>query len=146
MFIRTGRRADGQTDMARTTRLLIMIENIYTLYSRKDFFLPVTYFYKTTFHEAQIITSYQWLDIIEWCIRGAVKTVQNTNSWIGFERRANDSALLAFIYLRAKMLYISQNLKENKCWKCFAGLSCNNVHIEMVCKTDYNSKFKFRAH
>jgi len=39
-FIRT----DGQTDMARSTRLLIMIHNIYTSWGRKRFLLPVTYF------------------------------------------------------------------------------------------------------
>jgi len=39
-FIRT----DGQTDMARSTRLVILIKNIYTLWSRKRFLLPVTYF------------------------------------------------------------------------------------------------------
>jgi len=39
-FIRT----DGQTDMARSTRLVILIKNIYTLWGRKRFLLPVTYF------------------------------------------------------------------------------------------------------
>jgi len=39
-FIRT----DGQTDMARSTRLDILIKNIYSLWGRKRFFLPVTYF------------------------------------------------------------------------------------------------------
>jgi len=35
---------DGQTDMARSTRLVILIKNIYTLWDRKRFLLPVTYF------------------------------------------------------------------------------------------------------
>jgi len=35
---------DVYTDMAKSTRLLILIKNIYTLYSRKRFLLPVTYF------------------------------------------------------------------------------------------------------
>jgi len=39
-FIRT----DGQTDMARWTRLVILIKNVYTLCGRKRFLLPVTYF------------------------------------------------------------------------------------------------------
>jgi len=39
-FIRTNR----QTDMARSTRLVILIKNIYTLWGRKRFLLPVTYF------------------------------------------------------------------------------------------------------
>jgi len=39
-FIRTG----GQTDMARLTRLVILIKNIYTLRGRKRFLLPITYF------------------------------------------------------------------------------------------------------
>jgi len=30
--------------MARSTQLLVLIKNIYTLYSRKGFLLPVTYF------------------------------------------------------------------------------------------------------
>jgi len=37
-------RTDGQTDMARSTRLVILINNIYTLWGRKRFLLPVTYF------------------------------------------------------------------------------------------------------
>jgi len=39
-FIRT----DRQTDMARSTRLVILIKNIYTLWGRNRFLLPVTYF------------------------------------------------------------------------------------------------------
>jgi len=39
-FIRT----DTQTDMARSTRLVILIKNIYTLWGKKRFLLPVTYF------------------------------------------------------------------------------------------------------
>jgi len=39
-FIRT----DGQTDMARSTWLVILIKNIYTLLGRKRILLPVTYF------------------------------------------------------------------------------------------------------
>jgi len=39
-FIRT----DGQTDMTRSTRLVILIKNIYTLWGRKRFLLPVTFF------------------------------------------------------------------------------------------------------
>jgi len=39
-FIRT----DRQTDMARSTRLVILIKNMYTLWGRKRFLLPVTYF------------------------------------------------------------------------------------------------------
>jgi len=39
-FIRT----DGQMDMARSTRLVILSKNIYTLWGRKRFLLPVTYF------------------------------------------------------------------------------------------------------
>jgi len=35
--------ADRQTDMARSTRLVILINNIYTLWGRKRFLLPVTY-------------------------------------------------------------------------------------------------------
>jgi len=37
-------RTDGQTDMARSTRLVILIKNIYILWGRKRFLLPVTYF------------------------------------------------------------------------------------------------------
>jgi len=33
-----------QTDMARSTQLVILIKNIYTLWGRKPFLLPVTYF------------------------------------------------------------------------------------------------------
>jgi len=39
-FIRT----DGQMDLARSTRLVILIKNIYFLWGRKRFLLPVTYF------------------------------------------------------------------------------------------------------
>jgi len=39
-FIRT----DGETDMARSSRLVILIKNIHTLWGRKRFLLPVTYF------------------------------------------------------------------------------------------------------
>jgi len=39
-FIRT----DIQTDMARPIRLVILINNIYTLWGWKRFLLPVTYF------------------------------------------------------------------------------------------------------
>jgi len=39
-FIRT----DRQTDMAKSTRLVILIKNIYILWGRKRFLLPVTYF------------------------------------------------------------------------------------------------------
>jgi len=39
-FIRT----DRQTGMARSTRLVILIKNICTLWGRKRFLLPVTYF------------------------------------------------------------------------------------------------------
>jgi len=35
---------NGQTDMARSTRLVILIKNIYTLWGRNRFLLPVTYF------------------------------------------------------------------------------------------------------
>jgi len=34
----------GQMDMARSTQLVILIQNIYTLWGRKRFLLPVTYF------------------------------------------------------------------------------------------------------
>jgi len=34
----------GQADMARSTRLVILIKNIYALWGRKRFRLPVTYF------------------------------------------------------------------------------------------------------
>jgi len=37
-FIRT----DGHTDMARSTRLVILIKNIYTLWGRQRFLLPLT--------------------------------------------------------------------------------------------------------
>jgi len=37
-------RTDGQTDIARSTRLVILIKNIYTLWGRKRFLLSVTYF------------------------------------------------------------------------------------------------------
>ncbi|SPP88917.1 Hypothetical predicted protein, partial [Drosophila guanche] len=40
---RTARRTDGQTDMAQSNRLLILIKNIYTLWGRKRFLLCVTY-------------------------------------------------------------------------------------------------------
>jgi len=44
-FIRTDGRTDGtRRDMARSTRLVILIKNIYTLWGRKRFLLPVTYF------------------------------------------------------------------------------------------------------
>jgi len=36
-------RTDGHADMARSTRLVI-IKNIYSLWGRKRFLLPVTYF------------------------------------------------------------------------------------------------------
>jgi len=39
-----GSETDGQTDMARSTRLVILIKNIYTLWGRNRFLLPVTYF------------------------------------------------------------------------------------------------------
>jgi len=39
-FIRT----DGQADMAISIRLVILIKNIYTIWCRKRFLLPVTYF------------------------------------------------------------------------------------------------------
>jgi len=39
-FIRT----DGQMDMTRSTRLVILIKNIYSFWGRKRFLLPVTYF------------------------------------------------------------------------------------------------------
>jgi len=39
-FIRT----DEQTDLARSTRLVILIKNIFTLWGRKRFLPPVTYF------------------------------------------------------------------------------------------------------
>jgi len=45
-FIRTV----GQMDMARSTLLLILIKTIYTLYSRKRFFVPVTYFSTNLFY------------------------------------------------------------------------------------------------
>jgi len=35
-------RTDGQTDMARSTRLVILIKNICTLWGRNRFLLPVT--------------------------------------------------------------------------------------------------------
>jgi len=35
---------NGQTDISRSTRLLILIKNTYTLYGRKRIVLPVTYF------------------------------------------------------------------------------------------------------
>jgi len=38
-FIRT----DGQTYMARSTRLVILVKNTCTLWGRKRFLLPVTY-------------------------------------------------------------------------------------------------------
>jgi len=44
VFILTDGRTDGQTDMGRSTRLVILIKNIYTLWGRKRFLLPVTYF------------------------------------------------------------------------------------------------------
>jgi len=37
-------RTNGQTDRARSTRLVILIKNINTLWGRKRFLLPVTYF------------------------------------------------------------------------------------------------------
>jgi len=40
----TDRQTDGQMDMAISTRLVILIKNIYTLWGRKRFLLPVTYF------------------------------------------------------------------------------------------------------
>jgi len=39
-FIRT----DGQADMARSIQIVILIQNLYTLWGRKRFLLPVTYF------------------------------------------------------------------------------------------------------
>jgi len=36
--------SDGQTGKARSTRLVYLIKNIYTLWGRKRFLLPVTYF------------------------------------------------------------------------------------------------------
>jgi len=39
-FIRT----DGQTDMARSTRLVIQIKNMYTFCGQKRLLLPVAYF------------------------------------------------------------------------------------------------------
>jgi len=43
-FIRIDGQTDGHTDMARSTRLVILIKNMYTLWGRKRFLLPVTYF------------------------------------------------------------------------------------------------------
>jgi len=43
-WVLRSRRSYGQTNMARSTWLLTLIKNIYTLYSRKRFLLPVTYF------------------------------------------------------------------------------------------------------
>jgi len=40
----TGRRTVGQTDMARSTWLVILIKNIYHLWGRNRFLLHVTYF------------------------------------------------------------------------------------------------------
>jgi len=37
---RSSGQTDGQTDMARLTRLVILIKNIYTLWGRKRFLLP----------------------------------------------------------------------------------------------------------
>jgi len=34
----------GQADMARSTRLVILIKNVYTLWGLKRFLLPATYF------------------------------------------------------------------------------------------------------
>jgi len=41
---------DGQTDMARSTRVGILIKNIYTLWGRKCFPLPITYFPRNVVH------------------------------------------------------------------------------------------------
>jgi len=41
---RSSGQTEGQTDMARSTWLVILIKNIYTLWGRKRFLLPVTYF------------------------------------------------------------------------------------------------------
>jgi len=35
---------EGQTDMAISTRLVVLIKNIYNLWGRKGFILPFTYF------------------------------------------------------------------------------------------------------
>jgi len=64
-FIRTDRqtlsrsqRSHGQmdikTDMARSTRLVILIKNIYTLCGRKRFLLPTTYFSPNTIYHLSI--------------------------------------------------------------------------------------------
>jgi len=44
LVVPRSQRSYGQTDMARSTRLSILIKNICTLWGRKRFILPVTYF------------------------------------------------------------------------------------------------------
>jgi len=40
LSVHPDRLTDGKTDMARSTRLVILIKNIYTLWGRKRFLLP----------------------------------------------------------------------------------------------------------
>jgi len=55
-------RADGQTDIARSTPLVILIKNVYTLWSRKRFLLPVTYFPTNLVYPF----NYQTFSFIKW--------------------------------------------------------------------------------
>jgi len=61
---------DRQTDMARSTWLVILIKNIYTLWGRKRFLLPVTYFstsqgYPFTLQVTGITSNYWCLSLNE---------------------------------------------------------------------------------
>jgi len=44
LIVSRSQRSYGQTDMARSTQLVILNKNLYTLWGRKRFRLPVTYF------------------------------------------------------------------------------------------------------
>jgi len=72
LSVHQDRQTDGQAGMARSTRLVILIKDIYTLWGRKRFLLSVTYFltnlvYPFTLRVTGIITPTDvkiWLVIV----------------------------------------------------------------------------------
>jgi len=48
--VHTDGQTEGPTDMARSTRLVILIKNICSLWDRKRFLLPVSYFPSVRMH------------------------------------------------------------------------------------------------
>jgi len=57
----------GQTDMASSTRLVILMKNIYTLWSRKRFLLPVTYISPITIYSFSLRVRGRQMACIEFC-------------------------------------------------------------------------------